>query len=90
MFREGEGKERERYRNINMWLPLMYPPTEDLNRNLVMCPQFEWIHRPCGSQAHAQSTKPLQPRLSVKNLIISFTLKINLGRIYLSVYKLEI
>ena len=26
MFREGEGREKERERNINMWLPLTWPP----------------------------------------------------------------
>ena len=26
IFREGEGKEKKRERNINVWLPLMLPP----------------------------------------------------------------
>ena len=25
-FREGEGREKERERNINVWLPVMWPP----------------------------------------------------------------
>ena len=36
-----EGKEKERERNINMWLPLMSPPTGDLAHNSGMYPDWE-------------------------------------------------
>ena len=35
-----EGKEKERERNINVWLLLM-PSTGDLARNPGMCPDWE-------------------------------------------------
>ena len=35
------GKENDRERNINVWLPLMCPPTGDLARNPGMCPDWE-------------------------------------------------
>ena len=37
----GEGREKERERNINVWLPLNIPPTGDLARNPGMCPDWE-------------------------------------------------
>ena len=57
----GEGKEKERERNINMWLHLMHPPTEDLDHNPGMCPDWELNQWPSSSQAGAQSTEPRQP-----------------------------
>ena len=57
----GEGREKERERNINVWLPLMCPPTGDLNCNPGMCPDWESNQQPFGLQAGAQSTEPHQP-----------------------------
>ena len=37
----GEGREKERERNINMWLPFTWPPTGDLAHNPGMCPDWE-------------------------------------------------
>ena len=37
----GEGREKERERNINVWLPLMCPPTGDLARDPGICPDWE-------------------------------------------------
>ena len=37
----GEGREKERERNINVWLPLVQPPTGDLAHNPGMCPDWE-------------------------------------------------
>ena len=48
---------KERERNINVWLPLVYPTTGDLARNPGMCPNWESIQQPFGSQAGAQSTE---------------------------------
>ena len=42
MLRErGEGREKEKERNINVWLPLMHPPTGDLASNPAMFPDWE-------------------------------------------------
>ena len=56
-----KGREKERERNINMWLPLTCPPTGDLAHNPGMCPDWESNLRPSSSQAGAQSTEPHQP-----------------------------
>ena len=37
----GEGREKERGRNISVWLPLTCPHTGDLARNPGMCPDRE-------------------------------------------------
>ena len=37
----GEGRDKERERNINVWLPLMCPPTGDLARDPGICPDWE-------------------------------------------------
>ena len=37
------------------------PPTEDLDRNPGMCPDWEWNQQPFGWEAGAQSTEPHQP-----------------------------
>ena len=62
----GEGRKKERERNINVWLPLMCPPTRDLARTPGMCPDCESNWRPFGSQACAQSTDPHQPGLKAR------------------------
>ena len=44
IFREGKGRRKrggKRKRNINVWLPLAYPPTGDLACNTGMCPDRE-------------------------------------------------
>ena len=59
----GEGREEERERNINVWLPLMGPPTGDLAHNPGTHPDRESNQWAPGSQASAQSTEPHQPGL---------------------------
>ena len=44
---QGEGREKERERSINVWLPL----------NPGMCPDWELNWRPFGLQAGTQSTE---------------------------------
>ena len=39
--KRGEGREKERERNINVWLPLTRLPTGDLARNPGMYPDWE-------------------------------------------------
>ena len=37
----GEEREKERERNINVWLPLTHPQTGDLAHNPGVCPDWE-------------------------------------------------
>ena len=46
----GEGREKERERNISVWLPLTWPPTRNLAYNPGMCPDWESNLRPFGLQ----------------------------------------
>ena len=62
LFLEGGGREKERERNINVWLPLTHPTTGDLAGNWHVW-DSNW--RPFGSQAGTQSTEPHQPGLIV-------------------------
>ena len=55
-FLDGKGG-RKRERNINVWVPLVPPPTGDLVCNPGMCPDWESNHPPFVSQAGAQSTE---------------------------------
>ena len=50
----GEGREKERERNINVWLPLERPP-------LGICPDWESNWPPFGSQPILSPTEPHQP-----------------------------
>ena len=59
------GREKERERNINLWLPLSCPPIGNLACNTGTCPDCESNRRPFGSQAGAQSTEPHQPGLFI-------------------------
>ena len=57
-----EGREKERERNINVWLPLTCPVLgPDLAHNPGVCPDWESNQRPFGLQAGTQSTEPHQP-----------------------------
>ena len=57
----GKGKETERNRNINVWLPLMCPLWgPDLACNPGMCPDWELSQHHFGLQAGTQSTEPHQ------------------------------
>ena len=56
----GEGKEKERERNSNMWLPLVHPPLRDLACNPGMCTDLESNQRCLDSQASNQFTEPHQ------------------------------
>ena len=69
----GEGRERDRERNISMWLPLTCPPTGDLARNPGVCPDWESNRRPFGSQARTQSTELHQPGLRESTLYEQFS-----------------
>ena len=70
----GEVREKERERNINVWLPLKCPPTGDLARNPGMCPDWQSNQWPFGSQAGTQSTEPHQPGLILFLCVVSFFL----------------
>ena len=60
IFRE-KGREGERERNINVWLPLTCPSTGDLACNPGMCPDWESNWQLFDSQSSAQSTESHQP-----------------------------
>ena len=61
LLHEGEGREKERERNIHVWLPLACPPPGNLVFNPGMCPDWESNRWPFGSHAGTQSTEPHQP-----------------------------
>ena len=55
-----EVREKERERNINVWLPLG-SPTGDLAYNPGICPDWESNWQTFGSQVGTQSTDPHPP-----------------------------
>ena len=59
-FYRGERSEKERERDINVWLPLTYPITGDLAHNLGMCPTLGIEPETFSLQASTQSTEPHQ------------------------------
>ena len=60
-----EGKEKERERNISVWLPLVHSQLGGLASNPFMFPDWESNQWPFGSQACAQSTQLHQPGLGL-------------------------
>ena len=67
----GERREKERERNISVWLPLLCPALGNLACNPGMCPDWEWNQQPFGSQAGTQSTEP-QPARAELLIFVSF------------------
>ena len=65
-----EGKEKERERNINVWLPLSCSLLGTWARNPGKCPDWESNQRPFGSQAGTQPTEPRQPGQSSRIFIV--------------------
>ena len=62
----GEGKEKERERNIDQCVVLTHvPPTRDLPHDPGVCTDWESNQRPFGSQASTQSIEPHPPRLNL-------------------------
>ena len=57
----GEGREKERERNINVVGAFLAPPTGDPAQNPGMCPEWESNRKPFGLQTGTQSTEPRQP-----------------------------
>ena len=58
----GEGRETERERNINVWLPFARPLLGTWPETQGMCPDWELNRRPFGSQAGTWSSEPCQPQ----------------------------
>ena len=58
-----EGREKERERQINVWLPLMCLPTGNLACQPGMCPDWDSNQQTFGSKAGTQLTEPHQPGL---------------------------
>ena len=61
----GEGREKERERNISVWLPLMHPLLGTWPVTQACALTRESNQRPSGLQAGAQSTEPHQPGLHI-------------------------
>ena len=68
MFRE-RGREKQRERNINVWLPLTCPLLGTWPATQARALDWESNQWPFNSQAGAQSTEPHQPGLNT--IIIS-------------------
>ena len=64
-FLEREGKEKERKRNINVWLPLTHPQLGSWPTTQACALDWESNQQPFDSQAGTQSTEPHQPGCSV-------------------------
>ena len=62
-FERGERREKERERNITVWLPLARPLLGTWHTTQACVPDWESNWRPFSSQASAQSTEPHQPGL---------------------------
>ena len=65
----GEGREKERERNIDL-LPLARTPTGDCTCNLGMCPDREWNQQPIDLQDDAQPNEPHQSGLQHNSLLL--------------------
>ena len=59
----GVVRDKERERNINMWLPLAHPPLGTWPTIQACALDWESNQQPFDSQASTQSTKPHQPGL---------------------------
>ena len=57
----GEGREKERERNISVWLPLTYPLLGTWPVTQACALEWESNQGPFRSQAGTQSSKPHQP-----------------------------
>ena len=68
----GEGREKEKEKNIYVWLPLLHPLLGKLAWNSGMCPDWELNWWPFGSQACAQSTELHQPGPFLLLFLIKF------------------
>ena len=61
----GEGTEKERERNINMWLPFTWPLLGTWPTTQACALDWELKQWPFDSQFSAQSTQPYQPGLFI-------------------------
>ena len=70
IFREGEGKERETERNINVCVPLTCPLLA--HNPGLLCSDWKLNWRPFGWQASIQTTEPQQPGKLFINFLTIF------------------
>ena len=62
-FYSGEGRKKERERNINVWLPLTRPLLATWLAAQAHDLDWESNHGPIDLQAGTQSTEPCQPKI---------------------------
>ena len=82
----GEGKEKDRKRNINVWSPLTSPPMRNLAHNPGMCPDWESNLQTFGLQACAQSSEPHNAGLFAcifKTVVAACNMRSNLSSCYM-------
>ena len=70
----GEGREKERERNINVWLPLTYPPLGTWPATQACALDWGSNWQPPALQFGAQSTEPHQPGTKVLSYLILTTM----------------
>ena len=67
----GEGREKERERNIIVWVDSCAPPpTRDLGNNPAIYSDWELNQQLFVSQAGTQSTEPYQPGQKLRNVYL--------------------
>ena len=71
--------EKERERNINVWLPLVYPLLGTWPATQACALTGNWTHDPLRSIHRAQSTEPHQPGLKDEILNTQKHLILNAG-----------
>ena len=70
-FQRGEGREKERQRNINVWLPLVRPLLRTWPTTQACTLGWELNRQPFVLQAGTQSTEPHQPGICIQYLLLS-------------------
>ena len=72
LLEKGEGREKERERNITVWLPLMCLQLGTWPATQACALDWESNRRPLGSQASTQSTELSKPGLKEINLFSKY------------------
>ena len=65
IYKEREGRKKERERNVNVWLPLTCSPLGTWPTTQGMCPDWESNQWPFGLQTGTQSSDSHQPGCNI-------------------------